>query len=134
MSWIEIDGQPVKVWQASVINVATTAEPGTILEATKREFRSRPGTGPEFTVATAGREKSHECSGSIKLAPGMVCTWQPSGLTLLLNTPGVTGHFYFVLMKKQLNLRSLAAQAVEQVLERGQSLSNVLPRCNKSLG
>ncbi|HDX8768985.1 TPA: 16S rRNA (cytosine(967)-C(5))-methyltransferase RsmB [Klebsiella michiganensis] len=30
-------------------------------------------------------------------------------------------------MKKQLNLRSLAAQAVEQVLEQGQSLSNVLP-------
>ena len=30
-------------------------------------------------------------------------------------------------MKKQLNLRSLAAQAVEQVLEKGQSLSNVLP-------
>jgi 16S rRNA (cytosine967-C5)-methyltransferase len=37
------------------------------------------------------------------------------------------GIFIFVLMKKQLNLRSLAAQAVEQVLEQGQSLSNVLP-------
>jgi 16S rRNA (cytosine967-C5)-methyltransferase len=36
-------------------------------------------------------------------------------------------------MKKQLNLRSLAAQAVEQVLEQGQSLSNVLPRCSKSI-
>lgn len=30
-------------------------------------------------------------------------------------------------MKKQHNLRSLAAQAVEQVVEQGQSLSNVLP-------
>lgn len=30
-------------------------------------------------------------------------------------------------MKKNLNLRSLAAQAVEQVVENGQSLSNVLP-------
>ena len=30
-------------------------------------------------------------------------------------------------MKKQLNLRSLAAQAVEQVLEKGHSLSIVLP-------
>ncbi|EDX6177785.1 16S rRNA (cytosine(967)-C(5))-methyltransferase RsmB, partial [Salmonella enterica subsp. arizonae] len=30
-------------------------------------------------------------------------------------------------MKKQNNLRSLAAQAVEQVVEQGQSLSNVLP-------
>lgn len=30
-------------------------------------------------------------------------------------------------MKKSINLRSLAAQAVEQVVEKGQSLSNVLP-------
>ncbi|XTZ38815.1 16S rRNA (cytosine(967)-C(5))-methyltransferase RsmB [Salmonella enterica] len=30
-------------------------------------------------------------------------------------------------MKKQLNLRSMAAQAIEQVVEQGQSLSNVLP-------
>ncbi len=30
-------------------------------------------------------------------------------------------------MKKQINLRSMAAQAVEQVMEQGQSLSNVLP-------
>ncbi len=41
--------------------------------------------------------------------------------------PVLPGIFIFVLMKKQLNLRSLAAQAVEQVLEQGQSLSNVLP-------
>ncbi|WP_458023553.1 16S rRNA (cytosine(967)-C(5))-methyltransferase RsmB [Kosakonia sp. BK9b] len=30
-------------------------------------------------------------------------------------------------MKKQLNLRSMAAQAIEQVMEQGQSLSNILP-------
>ncbi|WBU49775.1 16S rRNA (cytosine(967)-C(5))-methyltransferase RsmB [Kosakonia pseudosacchari] len=30
-------------------------------------------------------------------------------------------------MKKQINLRSMAAQAVEQVIEQGQSLSNILP-------
>ncbi|WOZ77895.1 16S rRNA (cytosine(967)-C(5))-methyltransferase RsmB [Kosakonia sacchari] len=30
-------------------------------------------------------------------------------------------------MKKQINLRSMAAQAVEQVMEQGQSLSNILP-------
>lgn len=30
-------------------------------------------------------------------------------------------------MKKQRNLRSMAAQAVEQVVEQGQSLSNILP-------
>ena len=36
------------------------------------------------------------------------------------------GIFIFTVMKKQ-NLRSMAAQAVEQVIEQGQSLSNVLP-------
>ncbi|HHZ9603683.1 TPA: hypothetical protein ACWMKT_005240, partial [Escherichia coli] len=30
-------------------------------------------------------------------------------------------------MKKQRNLRSMAAQAIEQVVEQGQSLSNILP-------
>jgi len=35
MSWMEIDGQPVKVWQASVINQAAKAPPGTIIEANK---------------------------------------------------------------------------------------------------
>lgn len=33
----------------------------------------------------------------------------------------------FVVMKKQNNLRSMAAQAIEQVMEQGQSLSNILP-------
>jgi 16S rRNA (cytosine967-C5)-methyltransferase len=42
------------------------------------------------------------------------------------------GIFIFTLMKKQ-NLRSMAAQAVEQVIEQGQSLSNVLPPAAKSL-
>jgi methionyl-tRNA formyltransferase len=45
MSWIEIDGQPVKVWQASVIDVATTAEPGTIIEATKQGIQVATGDG-----------------------------------------------------------------------------------------
>jgi len=36
------------------------------------------------------------------------------------------GIFIFAVMKKQ-NVRSLAAQAIEQVVEQGQSLSNVLP-------
>lgn len=38
-----------------------------------------------------------------------------------------------VIMKKQTNLRSLAAQAIERVVEQGQSLSNVLPAAQKSL-
>jgi hypothetical protein len=37
------------------------------------------------------------------------------------------GIFIFAVMKKKINLRSMAAQAVEQVVEQGQSLSNVLP-------
>lgn len=35
MSWFMIDEQPVKIWQASVIPSATSAEPGTILDASK---------------------------------------------------------------------------------------------------
>jgi transcription termination factor NusB len=41
-------------------------------------------------------------------------------------SPEFPGIFIFTHMKKQ-NLRSLAAQAIEQVVEQGQSLSNVLP-------
>lgn len=37
-------------------------------------------------------------------------------------------------MKKNLNLRSLAAKAVEQVVEQGQSLSNVLPPLQQKVG
>jgi len=35
MSWLLIDEQPVKVWKASVIPSTTTAEPGTIVDASK---------------------------------------------------------------------------------------------------
>lgn len=36
MSWLEIEGQPVKVWQASVIAGKADAAPGTIIEASKQ--------------------------------------------------------------------------------------------------
>ncbi|AIR64129.1 methionyl-tRNA formyltransferase [Cedecea neteri] len=36
MSWLEIDGQPLKVWRASVINTQTNSAPGTILAASKQ--------------------------------------------------------------------------------------------------
>ncbi|MGG4734785.1 methionyl-tRNA formyltransferase [Leclercia adecarboxylata] len=36
MSWLEIDGQLVKVWQASVIAGPVNAAPGTIIEANKQ--------------------------------------------------------------------------------------------------
>lgn len=55
----------------------------------------------------------------------MVCSGQPSGLIVHSSKPGLTGHFYTY--EKQRNLRSMAAQAVEQVVEQGQSLSNILP-------
>jgi methionyl-tRNA formyltransferase len=41
MSWLEIDGQPVKVWQASVIAGPVNAAPGTIVEANKQGIRSQ---------------------------------------------------------------------------------------------
>lgn len=37
-------------------------------------------------------------------------------------------------MKKNINLRSVAAQTIEKVVEQGQSLSNVLPAAQKSVG
>lgn len=58
MSWIEIDGQPVKVWQASVIDVATTAEPGTIIEATKQgiQVATRDGILNLLSLQPAGKK------------------------------------------------------------------------------
>lgn len=43
MSWLEIDGQPVKVWRASVIAEAAHAEPGTIVAATKQGIQVATG-------------------------------------------------------------------------------------------
>ncbi|HKN04597.1 MAG TPA: methionyl-tRNA formyltransferase [Buttiauxella sp.] len=45
MSWLEIDEQPVKVWQASVINHSTNAAPGTILESNKQGIQVATGEG-----------------------------------------------------------------------------------------
>ena len=45
MSWLEIDGQPVKVWRASVIAEAAHAEPGTIVAATKQGIQVATGMG-----------------------------------------------------------------------------------------
>jgi methionyl-tRNA formyltransferase (EC 2.1.2.9) len=45
MSWLEIDGQPVKVWQASVIDSKTDAQPGTIVEANKQGIQVATGDG-----------------------------------------------------------------------------------------
>lgn len=45
MSWLEIDGQPLKIWKASVIDIDTTAEPGTIVDATKQGIQVATGDG-----------------------------------------------------------------------------------------
>ncbi|HAI5590007.1 TPA: methionyl-tRNA formyltransferase [Escherichia coli] len=45
MSWLEIEGQPVKVWKASVIDTTTKAAPGTILEANKQGIQVATGDG-----------------------------------------------------------------------------------------
>ncbi|TDN52581.1 MULTISPECIES: methionyl-tRNA formyltransferase [Buttiauxella] len=45
MSWLEIDGQPVKIWQASVINQLTDATPGTIIETNKQGIQVATGEG-----------------------------------------------------------------------------------------
>ncbi len=45
MSWLEIDGQPLKIWKASVIDTGTTAEPGTIVDATKQGIQVATGDG-----------------------------------------------------------------------------------------
>lgn len=45
MSWFEIDGQPVKVWQASVIHSKSDAQPGTIVDANKQGIQVATGDG-----------------------------------------------------------------------------------------
>ena len=45
LSWLEIDEQPVKVWKASVISGATTAEPGTIIDASKNGIQVATAQG-----------------------------------------------------------------------------------------
>ena len=45
MSYIVIDDQPVKIWQATVIAKTANAEPGTILEATRQGIQVATGDG-----------------------------------------------------------------------------------------
>ncbi|WP_434638453.1 methionyl-tRNA formyltransferase [Klebsiella sp. I138] len=45
MSWLEIDEQPVKVWQASVFAETSSAEPGTIIAAGKQGIQVATGNG-----------------------------------------------------------------------------------------
>lgn len=45
MSYIIIDEQPVKIWQATVIDKPASAEPGTILEANRQGIQVATGDG-----------------------------------------------------------------------------------------
>ncbi|MBJ3593864.1 methionyl-tRNA formyltransferase [Salmonella enterica subsp. enterica serovar Saintpaul] len=45
MSYIVIDEQPVKIWQAAIIDKPAGAEPGTILEATRQGIQVATGDG-----------------------------------------------------------------------------------------
>ena len=45
MSYIVIDEQPVKIWQATVIDKPAGAEPGTVLEATRQGIQVATGNG-----------------------------------------------------------------------------------------
>lgn len=45
MSWLEIDGQPVKVWHAAALTGPANAEPGTILDAGKQGILVATGDG-----------------------------------------------------------------------------------------
>ncbi|AJZ91421.1 methionyl-tRNA formyltransferase [Cedecea neteri] len=45
MSWLEIDGQPLKVWRASVINTQANSAPGTIVAASKQGIQVATSDG-----------------------------------------------------------------------------------------
>lgn len=82
MSWMEIDGQPVKVWQASVIERVTQAEPGTILDATKQGIQVATSNGILNLLSLQPAGKKAMSAQIFKFTSGMVYSWQPSGLTV----------------------------------------------------
>ncbi len=97
MSWLEIDGQPVKVWRASVIAEATHAEPGTIVAATKQGIQVATGDGilSLESLQPAGK-KSDELAGLTQFPPGVVHPWYPSRLTVVSLKARVSRAFLFL--------------------------------------
>lgn len=73
MSWLEIDGQPVKVWRASVIAEAAHAEPGTIVAATKQGIQVATGDGILSTesLQPAGKKAMSARTYSIPAGNGL---------------------------------------------------------------
>ncbi len=107
MSWLEIDGQPVKVWRASVIAEAAHAEPGTIVAATKQGIQVATGDGilSLESLQPAGK-KSDERPGLTQFPPGVVYPWHPSRLTVVSSEARVRRAFLFCAYEKNINLRS----------------------------
>ncbi len=97
MSWLEIDGQPVKVWRASVIAEVTHAEPGTIVAATKQGIQVATGDGilSLESLQPAGK-KSDELAGLTQFPPGVVHPWYPSRLTVVSLKARVSRAFLFL--------------------------------------
>ncbi len=96
MSWLEIDGQPVKVWRASVIAEAAHAEPGTIVAATKQGIQVATGMGSSAWSRYSLRVKSDERPGLTQFPPGVVYPWHPSRLTVVSSEARVRRAFLFL--------------------------------------
>lgn len=96
MSWLEIDGQPVKVWRASVIAEAAHAEPGTIVAATKQGIQVATGDGILSLESLQPAGKSDERPGLTQFPPGVVYPWHPSRLTVVSSEARVRRAFLFL--------------------------------------
>ena len=119
MSWLEIDGQPVKVWRASVIAEAAHAEPGTIVAATKQGIQVATGDGilSLESLQPAGKKSDERPEFSIPAGSGLRLA--PSRLTVVSSgNPGSPGIF-ITAYEKNINLRSHAPRLSGKSLKKG---------------
>lgn len=96
MSWLEIDGQPVKVWRASVIAEAAHAEPGTIVAATKQGIQVATGDGILSLESLQPAGKKAMSARTYSIPPGVVYPWHPSRLTVVSSEARVRRAFLFL--------------------------------------
>ena len=121
MSWLEIEGQPVKVWKASVIDTTTKAAPGTILEANKQGIQVATGDGilNLLSMQPAGK-KAMSVQDLPEFSSGMVCTgqtvWPDSPLLL---SPVLPGIFIFILMKNNVIYVAWRPRPLNKSLSKG---------------
>ncbi len=97
MSWLEIDGQPVKVWRASVIAEAAHAEPGTIVAATKQGIQVATGDGilSLESLQPAGK-KAMSAQDLLHSRREWFIPWHPSRLTVVSSEARVRRAFLFL--------------------------------------